>query len=102
MRRVNAVSWATDTDDGVLLRVHVQPRAKKTGVVGVHGDALKVRIQAPPVDGAANKALISFLADQLGVSKAALTLQSGHTGRRKTVLIWGLSVDEVKSSLLPK
>lgn len=93
------IMWAFEKDDDVVVRIVVQPRAKRTGVVGVHGDALKVRIQAPPVDGAANKALIAFLATQLDLPRSALTLQSGHASRRKTVLIRGLSLQQIVECL---
>jgi uncharacterized protein (TIGR00251 family) len=72
---------------GLAFRVHVQPRSSRNQVVGVHGDALKVKLTAPPVEGAANSACIAFMADALGVAKSALSIISGHTGRRKTLLI---------------
>lgn len=69
------------------LIVHVQPRAKLTAVTGVHGDAVKIRLAAPPVDGAANVELIRFLAERLGVPKTAVVIVRGQTARRKTVRI---------------
>jgi len=66
------------------------PRARATMVVGRHGDALKIRLAAPPVDGAANDELVRFLAEQLGVPRTAVTIAAGHTGRRKTVKITGI------------
>ena len=72
------------------LLVHVVPRARATMVVGRHGDALKIRLAAPPVDGAANDELVRFLAEQLGVPRTAVTIAAGHTGRRKTVKITGI------------
>ena len=70
--------------------MHVVPRARATIVVGRHGDALQIRLAAPPVDGAANDELVRFLAEQLGVPRTAVTIAAGHTGRRKTVKITGI------------
>lgn len=83
------------TAGGVLLRVYLQPRASRNEFAGHHGDALKVRITAPPVDGAANEALIRFLADGLGVGIRAVEIVSGLSGRRKTVRVQGVSAAEV-------
>ncbi|HMV31002.1 MAG TPA: DUF167 domain-containing protein [Gemmatimonadales bacterium] len=81
------------TTSGVRLTLHVQPRAARTECAGHHGDAIKVRLAAPPVDGAANEALLRFLAERLGVARAALTLRAGATSRRKVVEVLGLNVD---------
>ena len=70
-----------------MLDLHVQPGAKKSGVVGLHGDALKLRIASPPVDGRANAALLVFLAEALGVPKQSLQVVKGETSRRKTVRV---------------
>lgn len=75
----------------VRFRVHVQPRASRTEIVGRHGAALKVRLHAPPVDGAANDELISFLAKALGVSRRAVRIVSGQSSRGKTVEVEGVS-----------
>lgn len=72
-----------------MLLVHVQPRAPRTEVVGRHGDAIKIRLRAPPVDGAANEELLRFLAERLGVARAALRLVAGESGRRKRVAVVG-------------
>ncbi len=72
--------------DGFLIRVYVQPRAAKNAVAGIHDQALKIRLTAPPVDGAANKMCLQFLAKQLKVPKSALQIESGHSSRRKTIL----------------
>ncbi|MBL8982864.1 MAG: DUF167 domain-containing protein [Gemmatimonadetes bacterium] len=69
----------------IRFAVHVQPRATRSEVVGCHGDALRVRLQAPPVDGAANEALVELLADTLEVPRRAIALVAGHTARRKVV-----------------
>ena len=79
--------WYRKTPDGWLLTLHIQPGAKKSEVVGLHGDALKVRVASPPVDGKANDALIAFIADQFGLPKRAVQLVKGDTSRAKTVLV---------------
>ena len=89
-----------DRASGMRLTVHVQPRAKRSEVVGKHGDALKVRVAAPPVDGAANEELVRFLARELGLPAASVRVSSGATGRRKIVEIDGLSASQVRTALL--
>ncbi len=82
------------------IAVHVQPRAKTTAVAGRHGDAIKIRLAAQPVDGAANDELVRFLAEQLGVPRAAVRIAHGLSGRRKTVVIEGLTSGAVTHALL--
>ena len=82
-------TWLSETPECITLRVHVQPGAKRTEVAGTHGDALKIRLAAPPVDGQANEALLSYLTDQFGVPKWHVELVSGHTSRRKSVVVHG-------------
>ena len=79
------------TPTGCLLRVIVVPRASRTEIAGEHGDALKIRLAAPPVDGAANDELIAFLAKRLGVPRGALTIAAGATSRRKSVRVESLA-----------
>jgi hypothetical protein len=75
-------------ENGVLiLNLHLQPKASKDEWVGLHGERLKLRITAPPVDGKANQHLISWLAKEFGVSKTACVLICGETGRQKKVAI---------------
>ena len=71
----------------VELRLHVQPGAKRTGFAGRHGDALKFRLAAPPVDGRANEALLAFLAEAFGVPQRQVAIVRGETSRQKTVRI---------------
>lgn len=71
----------------ILLAVYAQPRAARDEIVGPHGDALKIRIAAPPVDGEANEALCRFLAKLCGVAKSAVTVEGGDSGRRKIIRI---------------
>lgn len=73
--------------DALLLSCHLQPKASADEFVGAHGDRLKIRITAPPVDGKANAHLIAFLATSFGVAKQAVTIERGDTGRQKTVRI---------------
>ncbi len=73
--------------EGGVLRVFIQPRSSKNMIAGRHGDDLKVKLTAPPVDGAANKMCLKYLAKSLGVSKASLEILSGHSNRRKRLLI---------------
>lgn len=80
-----------DAPPQALLDVHVQPRAKRTQVVGWHGDAVKIRVAAPPIDGAANHALIAFLADALGVPPSAVSVVGGAAGRRKRIAVRGIT-----------
>jgi hypothetical protein len=71
--------------------VYVQPRASRTEVVGWQGDALKIRLAAPPVDGAANRALVRFLAKMLAVSSREVTIVAGASSRRKRVAVSSLT-----------
>ena len=72
------------------LILHVVPRARRTEVVGMHGEAVKVRVAAAPVDGAANEELVRFLAERLGVPRSAISIAAGDTSRRKRVIIEGV------------
>ncbi|HEU4563477.1 MAG TPA: DUF167 domain-containing protein [Gemmatimonadaceae bacterium] len=86
----------TERGGSVRFTVRVQPRASRSEVDGVHGDALKVRLAAPPVDGAANEALAELLAEVLGVRAGAVRIVSGRTGRTKLVEVDGVSADVVR------
>lgn len=72
----------------LLLELHVQPGAKKSEFAGMHGERVKVRLAAPPVDGKANAELIAFLAGHYGVAKSQVEILAGLTSRRKRVSIW--------------
>jgi hypothetical protein len=93
------LSYLRETEDGVILRVKVQPRASRDEVVRVQGDALKVRITSPPVEGAANRQLLTFLAKRLGVSRGRVELRTGSTSRLKSITIRGISAAEVRRRL---
>lgn len=84
---------------GVVFRVRVQPRASRDRLDGLYDDALKVRLTAPPVDGAANEALQLFLARVLGVPRVGVELVTGHTGRNKLIRVVGLSRAELLQRL---
>jgi uncharacterized protein (TIGR00251 family) len=84
---------------GVRFSVHVQPRASRTEIAGVHGDALKVRLSAPPVDGAANEALVDFLGERFAVPRRAITIVSGAQSRAKIVEVEGLTVADARRLL---
>ncbi len=86
--------------DGSAIRVYVQPRASRTEVVGWHGDAIKIRVKAPPVNGAANAELVKFLAKQLGVTRKQVTVTSGAGSRTKWVRVDGLSMREAERVLV--
>jgi len=94
------MSWLRADAVGATLTLHIQPGAKKTEVVGVHGEALKIRLAAPPVDGKANTCLIAFLADRLGIAKSAIRLVSGDTSRAKRVHVSGIEPASVKDVFL--
>jgi uncharacterized protein (TIGR00251 family) len=84
---------------GVELDVRVIPRARKTEVVGVRDDAILVRLAAPPVEGAANEALVECVADWLGVSRRAVRVLSGERSRRKRLAIAGVTADQIRAQL---
>jgi uncharacterized protein (TIGR00251 family) len=90
----------TGVEGGVAFAVRVVPRASRNEIAGVHRDALKVRLTAPPIEGRANEALIAFLAKQLGVRKSQVEIVAGTTSRRKMIRIIGLSAQEVEERLL--
>lgn len=86
--------------DGVTIRIRVQPRASKNRIVGPFGDALKVAVTAPAVDGAANEAVIEFLAAKINTSRNQVAIVTGHTSRTKLVKFFGISKDELMQKLV--
>lgn len=84
-----------DGDGSVRFAVRVQPRASRSEIVGVHGDAMKVRLSAPPVDGAANEALVELIAEELGVGRRAVRIVSGESSRSKVVEVEGVTAAAV-------
>ncbi len=91
--------WLSEKDQDIVLRLHAQPGAKRTSVVGLYGDKLKIAIATPPVDGKANQAIIAFLAKTLGVSKSKISLISGETSREKRIRIQGITANECVAKL---
>jgi uncharacterized protein (TIGR00251 family) len=88
--------WFRVAADGrITLTLHIQPGAKKTEFAGRHGDALKIRLAAPPVDGKANEALVKFIATTLHLPKSSVTLISGQTSRRKVLEVNGAESSEI-------
>lgn len=92
-------SWIKDRSGNVELRIHCQPGASKTEIVGLHGDALKVRLTAPPVEGQANTELCQFLAGCFGVSRQEVQILSGKGARQKRVLIKGKASQQILDRL---
>ncbi len=87
------------TPEGVLISLHVQPRASRNEIVGLQGEELKVRLTSPPVDGAANRLCTEFFARLLGVARSGVTLVAGEKSRHKRVLVRGLSLEEVRRAV---
>ena len=93
------MSWLQVSSRGVIVTVHAVPRAARTAVQGLHGDAVKIRLQAPPVEGKANAALIRFLSLTLDIPARQIMMLSGLTGRHKRVLISGVDATTVCTRL---
>jgi uncharacterized protein (TIGR00251 family) len=85
--------------EGVVLPVHVQPGAKQSRIIGEHGAALKVAVNAPAQDGKANRALLELLAVALGTKRSQLELLAGETGRRKRILVRGIECSELEARI---
>jgi len=88
-----------DTKAGAVLSVHVQPKASTTECLGIHGEAIKIRVAAPPVDGAANDELIRFLARRLSLPATSVEIISGAGARHKRVVIKGATGEFVLACL---
>lgn len=86
-------------DGSVTFDVRVQPRAARAALAGVHGGALKLSLTSPPVDGAANAALIELLAEQLAVPRRAVQIVRGEHNRQKTVRVAGVTAAQVRAAL---
>lgn len=91
------MSFFKESPGAVTFSVKVVPRASRNQVTGVEGEALKIRLNAPPVEGKANAALVEFLADSLHVPRSYVEIIAGHTGRRKLVRIRGVDVQQVQT-----
>jgi hypothetical protein len=88
-----------ESSEGVTFPVRVHPRARRNGITGELGDALKVSLTAPPADGRANEACMEFFAKLLKVPRSSVTIASGHGSRNKVIRIGGLSAEEVKQRI---
>ena len=88
-----------DTAEGATFQVRVQPRARKNAVTGELGDALKLALTAPPVEGRANEACIAFFAELLNVPRSSVTIAAGLSSRNKVIRVRGMSAAEVKRLL---
>lgn len=91
--------WARADGDTVVLAIHVQPGASRSEAAGEHGEALKIRLAAPPVDGKANAALIAFVARCLDVPRSQVELIGGVASRQKRLRVKGVSLDAVNAAL---
>ncbi len=85
-----------DTALGAQFALRVQPRASRSAIAGTMGDAIKLAITAPPVDGKANLAVVEYLADLFRVAKSSVVILSGETGRNKLIAIRGVSAEQVR------
>jgi hypothetical protein len=88
-----------ESTDGVTFAVKVHPRARKNAITGELGDALKVSLTAPPIDGRANDACIEFFAKLLKVPRSSVTIASGQSGRNKVIRVAGLSAEELRKRI---
>ena len=95
MTRLRVQATAT----GVRVSIRVQPRASTDGIAGLHGDALKIRLTAPPVDGAANESLVNFLSGAFGIPARDVTIVAGSSSRSKIVELTGVTEDRVRRLL---
>ncbi|MGA8146087.1 MAG: DUF167 domain-containing protein [Gallionellaceae bacterium] len=86
-------TWYRSQDGVITLTLHVQPGARRSEVAGLHGEALKIRLAAPPIDGRANEALLRFIADVLEVPLRNVELRQGAQSRHKTVQVTGSRID---------
>lgn len=96
-------SWCSVVQDGIRLAVQITPNAKKSEVIGLLDDVLKIRLQAQPIEGKANEALIRYIADMLDVPKNAVSITHGHTNKRKMIEIKTshLTVEVVRKIFVP-
>jgi uncharacterized protein (TIGR00251 family) len=97
-------TWFEDRAEGVVLRLQIQPKASRSEVVGLHGEPprLKIRVAAPPVDGAANEELAEFLGRRLRIPKSRVLILRGESGKTKDVLCAGVTGLQAEAALLVK
>ena len=100
LRETRLTAALDETAKGVLIRLHVQPGAKRSRLQGLHGDAIKLQVQAPPVSGRANTAVIELLASALGVRPESIKLTGGASSRRKRLLCKEVTLPFVHARLV--
>ena len=93
------MAWFRETSEGVHITVRAVPNAPQNQVVGIQGDAIKIRLKAPPVDGKANEVLVRFLSEILGLPRKQISLTAGSTSRNKSVRITGLALPDLTARL---
>lgn len=93
------MDFLSEDKNGVLIRCHAQPGSSKTEISGAYGDRIKIRLQAPPIEGKANKELVKFLAKTLKVPKSSLILLRGETSRQKDILCNAIDLETAKDIL---
>ncbi len=93
------MDWLRETKQGVTIDLHVIPNARKSEIVGIHNDKLKIKIFSPPVDGSANKEIIKFFSKKLKTSKSKIDIISGEKSRDKRLLINDITIDKVRNSI---
>lgn len=91
--------WIKPHNAGAVLQLRVIPRASHTKFDGIYGDAVKMRLQAPPVDGKANKALVQYLHKTTGIPSSAMEVLSGETGRNKRLLFMGITPEDLAAMI---
>lgn len=91
--------WIQETNDGIVFKVTIQPRASQNEIMGLQGDALKIRLTAPPIEGAANKMCIAFLAKLLKVRKSDVEIVRGQSARTKKILLRSATREKIESFL---
>ena len=96
------MAYYTETADGVVINVKAQPRSSKSGIDGLAGDAVKVRIRSAPVDGKANEELVETIADAFDLPKSRVEFRSGETSKQKRILLRGISAANVESIMAAK
>lgn len=89
----------SEKPEGCILKCWIQPRSSRNAVIGIHGDALKIALTAPPVDGKANKELLRFMAKYFKLPKGGIQIAAGESSRSKSILINGLSKDAIIEKL---
>ncbi len=94
------VLFCREQGKALTITVHAQPKARKTEITGVHGEALKVKVAAPPVDGAANDELVRYFAELLDVPRSHVRLKQGASGRKKLIEVEGASTAQLTTILL--